>query len=303
MPAELIPILIEFAVFGMLGLLVWLVVLRVIDRERAGRKSPFTKTLLNGPGESCLRKLDDLNDNFWEWGANLLFWVGLAVGISMGIFIPTFKSFFFAISIGILALVAAVFVMVRIRQNIREREHYRLGFDGERHTAQALQPLLAEGYELFHDLLFKEASGKPFNIDHVLLGPAGVIAIETKAHSKDADGKGKEATHVRYDGKQIIFPKGPQTAPLDQILANAKHLSRELTAYTGERVFVRAAVALPGWFVTTICKDEVNPAVHNPDMLCSWVLGLPAAPMDTPQRNRIRGFLAKVNSCLRDNPC
>lgn len=293
MPTELIPLLIELALIGILALLFWLLVERVIKRERAERKSPFTRTLLRGPGESCLQKLDDLNDAFWESQTIIFVGFGMLVGIAMGIFVPGFKSPVFLSLIGVVALAGAIFVMFRIRQNTRERMDYRLGFDGERHTAQALMPLLGEGYELFHDLEFKDATGKPFNIDHVLLGPAGVIVVETKTRSKEAAGKGPDATTVRYDGKQIRYPKGPETHGLGQALANAKHLSRELTAHTGEKVFVRAALSLPGWFVTKTCKEEVNPVVHNPEMLRSWVQSLPADRMDIAQRNRIRGFLAK----------
>jgi Nuclease-related domain len=293
MPSELIPIIIELALIGTLALLFWLIVERVIKRERADRKSPFTKTLQRGPGESCLRKIDELDDKLIEWKTFLLVGFGVLVGLAMGAFVPAYKSPFFVASFGVFSLAGAIFIMVRIRQNIRERLNYRLGFDGERHTAQALMPLLGEGYDLFHDLEFKDATGKTFNIDHVLLGPAGVIVVETKTRSKEAAGKGPDATTVRYDGKQIRYPKGPETDGLGQALANAKHLSRELSAHTGEKVFVRAALSLPGWFVTKTCKEEVNPVVHNPEILRSWVLDLPPAPMDTPQRNRIRGFLAK----------
>jgi len=293
--AFLSPLLIELAVFGILAFLFWLIIYRVLARERAQRKSPFTKDLLRGPGESCLQKIDDLNDRFWEWASMLLIGCGFIIGIALGVFIPHFQNPAVAACMGLAALVGAIYVMVRIRQNIRERINYRLGFEGERHTAQALQPLLAEGYELFHDLEFKDATGKPFNIDHVLLGPAGVIVIETKTRSKEAAGKGKDATTVRYDGKEIRYPKGPETYGLDQALANARRLSRELTSHTGEKVFVRAALSLPGWFVIQTAPD-VNPVVHNPEMLRSWVKDLPATPMTTPQRNRIRGFLAKLNA-------
>ncbi len=293
MPTVIFPLVIELALIGVLAFLFWLIVGRVIARERAERKSPFTKTLLKNPGESCLRKLDELDDKFVEWRTMILVGFGIIVGFAFGIFVPQFKTPFLLSSFGVAALAGVIFAMVRIRQNMRERLNYRLGFDGERHTAQTLMPLLGEGYELFHDLEFKDATGKPFNIDHVLLGPAGVIVVETKTRSKEAAGKGPDATTVRYDGKQIRYPKGPETHGLGQALANAKHLSRELTAHTGEKVFVRAALSLPGWFVIRTCKEEVNPVVHNPEMLRSWVQSLPADHMVAAQKNRIRGFLAK----------
>ena len=179
-----------------------------------------------------------------------------------------------------------------MRRLLRARLDYQLGMDGERQTAQALQPLLAEGYELFHDLEFTDPTGKHFNIDHVLLGPAGVVAIETRARSKDAAGKGSQSTKVRYDGQKLIYPNVTETHGLEQALANAKFLSRELTSHTGEPVFVRPAISLPGWFVDQLAKDG-SPAVHNPEMLRSWVAQLPPGMMDPAQQNRIRGYLAK----------
>lgn len=66
MPAPLTPLLLQLAVLGLLAGIFWLLVVRVISRERALRKSPFTQKLQNSPGQSCARKLDDLGDDLWE---------------------------------------------------------------------------------------------------------------------------------------------------------------------------------------------------------------------------------------------
>jgi hypothetical protein len=54
-------------------------------------------------------------------------------------------------------------------------ERWRTGFDGEKATARRLRPLLAHGWTLFNDI--ETAHG---NIDHVLVGPAGVFMLESK---------------------------------------------------------------------------------------------------------------------------
>jgi len=82
MPAPFIPIILEFALIGVMALLFWLIVARVINRERAERKPPFTKTLLKGPGESCLRKLDELNDKYLEWQTMILVGFGVIVAFA-----------------------------------------------------------------------------------------------------------------------------------------------------------------------------------------------------------------------------
>lgn len=52
---------------------------------------------------------------------------------------------------------------------------YQAGAFGEERTAKALEPLLRSGWFITHDL-----DRRRFNIDHVLVGPAGVFVLETK---------------------------------------------------------------------------------------------------------------------------
>ena len=54
-------------------------------------------------------------------------------------------------------------------------ENWRTGAEGEKATAKALRPMLRSGWELFNDI--KTGHG---NIDHILVGPAGVFMLESK---------------------------------------------------------------------------------------------------------------------------
>ncbi|HUP87670.1 MAG TPA: nuclease-related domain-containing protein [Acidimicrobiales bacterium] len=51
------------------------------------------------------------------------------------------------------------------------------GAAGERATARALQGIEREGYEVLHDV---GLAGRSWNLDHVLLGPAGIVIVESK---------------------------------------------------------------------------------------------------------------------------
>ena len=51
------------------------------------------------------------------------------------------------------------------------------GAAGERATARALAGVEAEGWTVLHDV---RLPGRRWNLDHVLLGPAGVVLVETK---------------------------------------------------------------------------------------------------------------------------
>jgi len=63
-----------------------------------------------------------------------------------------------------------------------------------------------------------------FNIDHILVGPAGVFAGETKAPSKGSRGNRKDEAKVIYDGERLRFPKWVTTEPIDQAKAEAAWL-------------------------------------------------------------------------------
>src|SRR5688572_1213217 len=77
----------------------------------------------------------------------------------------------------------------------RELWDSRLGFTGERVVGEELNQFLASGFRVFHDVPFDN-----FNIDHVLVGPPGVYAVETKARRKPATIKGLAKAQIYSDG-------------------------------------------------------------------------------------------------------
>lgn len=62
----------------------------------------------------------------------------------------------------------------------------RLAIHGERVIGQYLDRLREQHYEVCHD-----AIGQGFNVDHVIIGPAGIFTVETKIRSKPARGEAK----------------------------------------------------------------------------------------------------------------
>lgn len=299
MDAFVTILLIEGLVFGVLLILFWLIVMRAVQKDRSGRKDPFTKSLLNNPGESSWKKLTELEDSFSDDYGILLAVAAGTIGYILGVLFPVQgKVPPVLITISILALGIAVYLMFRIRRNILERRKYRLGFEGERHTAQAIAPLIRDGYSIFHDFPGKKADGTLFNIDHVLVGPAGVIIVETKARSKTSELRGRDVAVLQYDGQKIQFPGWTETNCLDQAKAGAKYLGGELTRETGERVRVRAVVCLPGWFVPH--GQTFDPHVCNPGMLLAWVRSLPPTALDAKQLNRVRGYVEKLVTIQRE---
>jgi hypothetical protein len=120
----------------------------------------------------------------------------------------------------------------------------RLAHDAELAVGQELNHLMSQGYQVYHDF-----PAPKFNIDHILVGPAGVFAVETKARTKRMTGNGKGDAEVIYDGQCLKFPGWVEKRPLDQAADQASWLRKWLSSAVGESVDVRAVVTLPGWCV------------------------------------------------------
>jgi Nuclease-related domain len=80
---------------------------------------------------------------------------------------------------GLVGLAAAA-VLVGWRLRFRPSEQARAwqrGAHGERQTARRLDRLGRDGYVVFHDLAMPDS---PANVDHLVIGPSGVFAIDSK---------------------------------------------------------------------------------------------------------------------------
>jgi Nuclease-related domain. len=153
-------------------------------------------------------------------------------------------------------------------------------FTGERVVGEELNQFLASGFRVFHDVPFEG-----FNIDHVLVGPPGIYAVETKTRRKPSDLKGTAKANVVFDGSALHFPKYRDTRSLEQARRNARTLAEWLTSATGERLEVHAVLTLPGWFVDRRAKSDVN--VLNPDEIKRSFPSRPRQPLSPEQIQRI----------------
>jgi hypothetical protein len=219
-------------------------------RKRKGERPPLSEKLLRPAGYSLQRKLEDLNDIFNSWLMGTFFSSLLAVGgLPMS---PNDKvsRVMFLIFFGLGAAGCTVMAWRRLL-DIRS---YRMGLLGEQAVAEQLQPLTAVGCAVFHDI---PGDGK-WNVDHVVVGPTGVFAIETKYRTKQPGKAGRHDYKAEFDGKKIQFPAGYDAKAPAQASHNARWLANVLTKATGERVTVQPVVALPGWLVTLNTNSDVK---------------------------------------------
>jgi len=230
-------------------------------------RSPIKDKPLRLPGQSLQEERAAIwADKLEPWLILAMFFVMLAAWEWFRYLNPQRVSpwFFSVVAGGVVAF--AAWRVQRIRPRLRA---LRQGIEGEKAVGQFLDRLREQGYQVFHDLI-----GEGFNVDHVLIGPAGVFTIETKTWSKPQRGDAR----IAYDGSTLTAAgREPERDPLIQAKAQAGWLRGLLTESTGRRVDVQPVVVFPGWFV------EAAPGAHR----TVWVMepkGLPAFLNNEPER-------------------
>jgi len=116
----------------------------------------------------------------------------------------------------------------------RRRNDAGRGAVGEEKVGEILAAL-TEGYVVLHDVACPYG-----NIDHVVVGPNGVFAVETKSHA----GRVKMA-----DGKLLVNGELPEKDFIAQALRNALWLRYLLKEKLGLEIFVQAMVVFSRAFV------------------------------------------------------
>lgn len=203
------------------------------------RRSPLKSKPLRNPGQSLDEQRNDLFDNkVLPPLVVALFLLMLAAMEWYRHWFPSPPRPIFLTVVAVLAIVYASFRIWRLWPHLKA---LRLGRDGERAVGQFLERLRQDGYQVFHDLI-----GTGFNVDHVVIGPAGVFMIETKTYSKPG---GADAKVVVTEGGISIAGHEPERNPIVQAKAQAAWLRELLFDSTGRKLDVKAVVLFPGWFV------------------------------------------------------
>ena len=260
---------------GILVLWVWW------RRRTDRRRSPLTTELHNLPGEQARREAERLVESV---GDRLMIAVLVGPLVLAGWALQKVDKHllrFGPAEIVLLIIVVAVacWAIWSVGKRLRDRWNYLDGIAAERATAQALAPLTSKGCAIYHDI-----PADKFNLDHVVIGPDAVFMVETKSRRKPA-ARGKTSATVKFNGEVLEFPDWRDAKMLNQTSAQTRWLSDYLYRKTGERVPVRAVLALPGWYVTcSVPSPSVR--VINPKM-CNFMADAKGTPISEPQRRRI----------------
>lgn len=232
------------------------------------KKSPLKEKLLRGPGETL--RMEEFNT-------------------ALLLVLQAFLFIFFAYIIGYLfinlqekgvipvwhiSLIGAyiclfIFFMWKLPKYARSLASTRLGLDGEIATAQELNQLMHNKYFVYHD--FPAADN--FNIDHIVIGPTGVYAVETKTRSKSIK-KGVDSYKVSFDGRYLNFPGHKNEEFIIQAKNQAKWLADFLLKSVGKSIKVTPVLAIPGWMVDRHSQDA-SVLVVNPKECIKIIPGRP----------------------------
>jgi hypothetical protein len=129
-----------------------------------------------------------------------------------------------------LALVPLLIASNPLRHLARRYGYARRGRDAEEAVARTLA-LLPASFTVINDVEFEG-----FNVDHVVIGPTGIWAIETKSCRGEIE---EREDGVRRDGRRLFRD------PRRQARSGAVALSRRLQKATGRRYWVEPLVCLP----------------------------------------------------------
>ncbi|RMG75347.1 MAG: NERD domain-containing protein [Nitrospirae bacterium] len=217
------------------------------------KRSPLKEPLLRPAGESLRQMITDIQTDF-----NLDVFAFVLLSFIIGFTIQIY-SFPLGLIFGVYLIIAIVYT-IKIKKRIELLRNYKLGYEGEIAVAQEINQLMHHGYYVYHDL---PADG--FNIDHIIIGPSGVYAVETKMHRKPVK-KGSTFSSVDFDGNSLVFPDKRDKHFIQQARNQAKWLSAFLTKSVGKKVKVTPVLCLPGWYINYKVALDGDILIINPKM-------------------------------------
>ena len=227
------------------------------------RRFPFEDRALRPPGEALRDQIESQKLDFMGELAMVLVVPMLLYGFYLqaratdGLVKPGSPYLY-----TVLGVASVMWLLWRMVTRLRRVTRLRIGYAGEVTVGESLNQLMLQGYRVFHDV----PGDKAFNVDHVVVGPAGVFAVETKTRTKKESREGKAEYKVVYDGKTLGFEGDAgrsYTDFLDQTRRNAEWLSSWLGKATGETVATRGVLVLPGWYVERTGRGDVLVMSHK----------------------------------------
>lgn len=230
------------------------------------RRSPLKDKPLRVPGQSVSEERDEVLENSVGQPLMLaLFFVLLAAFEWWRVYTDMKPN---PVVFSVAAGLVVAYAVFRVFRAIPKLRNLKQALEGERAVGQYLERLREQGFQVFHDVV-----GTGFNVDHILIGPAGVFTIETKTWSKSASGR----EELTFDGESIKLGRvEPDRNPVVQAKAQASWLRAILLESTGKKIDVRPVIVFPGWFVVNTTGSFRDIWVLEPKALPTFLKNEPS---------------------------
>ena len=224
------------------------------------KRSPLKDRPLRNPGQSLDEEIGDVSYDYIVWPTLFATFLVILAALEWFRYLRPLNPSPAIYTLG--AVAGFAFAVYRISKARPRLRALKLGRDGEKAVGQFLEKLRERGYRVFHDVI-----GTGFNVDHVLIGPAGVFTVETKTHSKPSG-----ETGVVFDGETIrVDGFEPDRDPVVQARAQASWLRELLSESTGRKFEVRSVIVYPGWWVHERSAKENTVWVLEPKRLPTFL--------------------------------
>ncbi|GAA3923726.1 nuclease-related domain-containing protein [Luteimonas lutimaris] len=216
-------------------------------RRRDTRRSPLHgKKLANLPGQQLVGRMNDHSDElllasivmYFSFPVMLLAWAMSRVQWET----VQLRTMDWLFVIGAIAMFA--YGLRRFVVHWGAKTRARDGLVAEQMTGQLLNRLIGPNCIVAHDL-----PCEGFNIDHIVIAPRAVYAVETKSFRKPRGSSDDSHYKVTFDGEALRFPDWRDDAPVIQARRQAQWLARYLRESLGREIPVIPAIALPGWWI------------------------------------------------------
>lgn len=250
------------------------------------RRPPVEFKLLRGPGELSLRALRKIESRLpVTLLAAVLLPLFAGLGLLLGLPLLEGAVRFATAVLGTLGFLGIIYVAGRhVARELTMRRELEVRYLGERAVAEELAPLLAQGFRVFHDVAIHGADSR-IDLDHVLVGPNGVTIIECETRQRPT-GKNPQRDHeVTFDGKNLMWPWGPDRDTVASIEGEAASFTRWLMQTTGYRIQALPLLTVPGWWVEITGRGLVN--VVNHKQVLHAVNERPETPLEPAQVEKI----------------
>jgi len=274
---------------GILSLLIKRMGKRPAPGGREGR-------MLRQPGEGRWERMEQVRDQMQVELLDALCVPLVVVGIPALIVMALPSGVARTLLLGFIGLgyvVSTSYRGWRILKLMRELKELRAGLKAERVVADQLQSAAGGGFYVFHDAVVPGPQ-KQQHIDHLVVGPTGVYAIDTLTQEKP--GETAQADRVSFTGDALVWPTGADAESPREATTHAEQVQAYLHDRLGVAVPVQPVLALPGWQVEGSGHGPV--AVMNPRQFPSLLFGRPVLDVRT-----VDAIRRQFDTLCRNVPC